>query len=88
LEAHASLVVTDSGGVQEETCILKVPCITLRENTERPETIDIGSNILVGTDPEKILNGTRIMLKRKRDWNVPFGDGTAGKKIIDIIEKG
>jgi UDP-N-acetylglucosamine 2-epimerase (non-hydrolysing) len=87
LEAHAALVATDSGGVQEETCILKVPCITLRENTERPETIDVGSNILVGTDPEKILKGARIMLERKRDWNVPFGDGTAGKKIIEIIKK-
>jgi UDP-N-acetylglucosamine 2-epimerase (non-hydrolysing) len=87
LEANAALVTTDSGGVQEETCILKVPCITLRENTERPETIAVGSNILVGTDPEKILKGARIMLKIKHDWNVPFGDGTAGKRIIEIIKK-
>lgn len=87
LEANAALVATDSGGVQEETCILKVPCVTLRENTERPETIDVKSNILVGTNPEKILKGTRIMLGRKRDWTVPFGAGTAGKKIIEIIKK-
>ena len=88
LEANAALVATDSGGVQEETCILKVPCVTLRENTERPETIDVGSNILVGTNPEKILKGARIMFERKRNWAVPFGDGTAGKKIIEIIKRG
>lgn len=87
LEANAALVATDSGGVQEETCILKVPCVTLRENTERPETIDVKSNILVGTNLEKILKGTRIMLGRKRDWTVPFGTGNAGKKIIEIIKK-
>jgi len=87
LEANAALVATDSGGIQEETCILKVPCITLRENTERPETLETGSNTLVGTDPEKILKGARMMIKIKPDWDIPFGDGTAGKKIIEIIEK-
>lgn len=87
LEANATLVATDSGGIQEETCILKVPCITLRENTERPETIDVGSNILVGTNPEKIFKGARIMLKRKPNWAVPFGDGAAGKKIIQNIKR-
>jgi len=87
LEANASLVATDSGGVQEEACILKVPCISLRENTERPETVDVGSNILVGISPEKILKGTRIMLNKSRQWIVPFGDGAAGKKIVEIIEK-
>ncbi|MCX6666450.1 MAG: UDP-N-acetylglucosamine 2-epimerase (non-hydrolyzing) [Euryarchaeota archaeon] len=87
LEAQASLIVTDSGGVQEETCVLKVPCVTIRENTERPETLKVGSNILVGTSPEKILKGAEIMLEKKRDWKVPFGNGTAGKKIVDIIEK-
>jgi len=85
LEANARLVLTDSGGVQEETCILKVPCVTLRENTERPETLRVGSNILVGTDPQKILEGVRLMLKRKRSWPNPFGDGSASKKIIDIL---
>jgi len=48
-------VLTDSGGVQEETCILRVPCVTLRDNTERPETLDVGSNVLAGTNPEKLL---------------------------------
>ena len=49
LEANSKLNITDSGGVQEESCILKVPCVTLRDNTERPETLEVGSNILVGT---------------------------------------
>lgn len=87
LEANASLVLTDSGGIQEETCILKVPCVTLRENTERPETIEVGSNILVGTNPEKILKGARVMSERKPNWAVPFGDGTAAKKIIEVIQR-
>ncbi len=84
LEADARLVLTDSGGVQEETCILKVPCVTLRDNTERPETAGVGANVLVGVDPEKILEGTRIMMGRKRGWENPFGDGRAGERIVEI----
>jgi len=86
LEANAKLVLTDSGGVQEETCILKVPCVTLRENTERPETIEVGSNILVGTETRKILNGVKKMLNTKRNWKNPFGDGKAGEKIVNILK--
>jgi UDP-N-acetylglucosamine 2-epimerase (non-hydrolysing) len=84
LEADARLVLTDSGGVQEETCILKVPCVTLRDNTERPETAMVGANVLVGVDPEKILEGARMMMERKRDWENPFGDGRAGERIVEI----
>lgn len=86
LESKAKLVLTDSGGVQEETCILGVPCITLRDNTERPETLDVGSNILVGTNPEKILEASKISYAHKKTWVNPFGDGTTGKKIIKILE--
>jgi len=86
LEKNAKLVFTDSGGVQEETCILKVPCITLRDNTERPETIEVGSNILAGTDPRMILKYTKRMLRRKNNWANPFGDGNAGKRIIEILK--
>ena len=87
LEANALLVATDSGGIQEETCILKTPCITMRENTERPETVNIGSNVLVGTNPKNILKGAKMMIKIKPNWKNPFGNGTAGKKIIKILEK-
>lgn len=86
LEANARLVLTDSGGVQEETCILGVPCVTLRDNTERPETIEVGSNILAGALPDKILEYSRIMLGSENSWRNPFGDGKAGERIIDILE--
>ena len=85
LEADARLVLTDSGGVQEESCILKVPCVTLRDNTERPETAEVGANVLVGGDPERILEGARVMIGRERDWENPFGDGMAGERIVGII---
>ena len=86
LEANAKLVLTDSGGVQEETCILKVPCVTLRDNTERPETLDVGSNVLTGVNLNKILEGVKKMLDKERDWKNPFGDGKAGSRIIKILE--
>ena len=85
LEANAKLVLTDSGGVQEETCILKVPCVTLRDNTERPETLDVGSNVLVGVNQDRILEGVKKMLSKERDWKNPFGDGCAGVKIVEIL---
>jgi UDP-N-acetylglucosamine 2-epimerase (non-hydrolysing) len=86
LEANAKLVLTDSGGVQEETCILKVPCVTLRDNTERPETIDVGSNILAGTNQDKISNSVKFMLSKERNWMNPFGDGKSGRRIIKILD--
>jgi len=87
LEANAKLVLTDSGGVQEETCILKVPCVTLRENTERPETIDVGSNIIAGIKAENILDAAINMMNRDRNWANPFGDGDASTQIINILIK-
>ena len=87
LEANARLILTDSGGVQEETCILGVPCVTLRDNTERPETLEVGSNVLVGTKPERILEGVKIMLNRENNWRNPFGDGRAGERIIRILQE-
>lgn len=87
LESRARMVLTDSGGVQEEACILKVPCATLRDNTERPETLEVGANMLVGTSPERIIEGVKEMLGRRTDWPNPFGDGTAGKRIINILEE-
>jgi len=85
LEDKAALVLTDSGGVQEETCILRVPCVTLRENTERPETLEVGGNLLAGTNSEMILNCVDRMLSAKKDWPNPFGDGHSGARIAEII---
>jgi len=86
LESKARLVLTDSGGVQEETCILKVPCVTLRDNTERSETLEVGSNILAGTNAETILNAVKEMIGRENNWKNPFGDRNAGKRIVEILQ--
>jgi len=89
LQAHAACVLTDSGGLQEESCILGTPCVTLRENTERPETVEVGANMLVGTSPEQIQEAVRTMMARPRgEWENPFGDGTAGDRIVGLCERG
>jgi UDP-N-acetylglucosamine 2-epimerase (non-hydrolysing) len=85
LESCAKLVLTDSGGVQEETCILKVPCVTLRENTERPETLEVESNILAGTDPDLILECARKMVEKEGRWRNPFGRGDSAERILNVI---
>lgn len=82
---NAKLILTDSGGIQEEGCILKTPCVTIRENTERPETVKVGSNIVAGTNAEGILNSVRIMMTRDRSWSNPFGDGKTSKRMVEII---
>ena len=81
---NAELVITDSGGIQEETTFLNIPCVTLRENTERPVTVDIGSNYLIGTDPKKILEiVNQILSGQGKKATVPkYWDGKAGKRII------
>jgi len=88
LESKAKLILTDSGGVQEEACILRVPCVTLRYNTERPETIEVGANVLAGTDPHTIVEKVKFMLNKKCDWDNPFGDGKAGSRIVRILLEG
>ena len=86
LMKHAALVVTDSGGIQEETTILGVPCVTVRENTERPITVDSGTNTIAGTKTDTIKDAIRRQLGRKRDDSVPkYWDGRAGTRIIDIL---
>lgn len=85
LELNTALVLTDSGGVQEESCILRVPCITLRNNTERPETLEVGSNILSGVNPEAIVNSVKKILSKERDWQNPFGDGQASIRIVEAL---
>jgi UDP-N-acetylglucosamine 2-epimerase (non-hydrolysing) len=87
MESGADLIITDSGGVQEEACILNVPCVTVRDNTERQETVEIGANILAGAAPEKILACAKEMLNRKKIWKQPYGDGHTAEEIIGIIKK-
>lgn len=83
----AKLVLTDSGGLQEEACILGVPCITLRENTERPETVHVGANVVAGKKEQAILSAVQKMLKSKRDWLNPFGENVS-EKILSILVSG
>jgi UDP-N-acetylglucosamine 2-epimerase (non-hydrolysing) len=85
LMKNAKLVLTDSGGIQEETCIMRVPCVTIRENTERPETVSAGSNIIAGRNSLSIIESAYKMLKRKRMWKNPFGNGKTAQKIVDIL---
>ncbi|MCM1567404.1 MAG: UDP-N-acetylglucosamine 2-epimerase (non-hydrolyzing) [Dehalobacter sp.] len=83
-ESNARLVLTDSGGVQEECCILGVPCVTIRENTERPETVEVGANVIAGFEHDDIIRASRAMSCMDKKWTNPFGDGKSGKMIIDI----
>jgi UDP-N-acetylglucosamine 2-epimerase (non-hydrolysing) len=87
LMTHARFVMTDSGGIQEETTILGVPCLTLRENTERPITVTDGTNILVGTDPQKLLKLCDDAINgRWKQGKIPeLWDGNASRRIIDIL---
>jgi UDP-N-acetylglucosamine 2-epimerase (non-hydrolysing) len=84
LQKNARLVLTDSGGVQEESCIIGVPCVTLRKSTERPETVLAGANMVAGTTPDGIVFAAKKMLNRKKPWKNPFGDGRSAARIVDI----
>ena len=83
-ESTARLILSDSGGVQEEACIMGVPCVTLRDGTERPETITVGANVLAGADPDAIVEKSRVHADAPRGWTHPFGDGRAGERILEI----
>jgi UDP-N-acetylglucosamine 2-epimerase (non-hydrolysing) len=84
---NASVVVTDSGGVQEETTYLQVPCLTLRENTERPVTINLGTNELIPLDARKVANRVSEILNGKKPTGQipPLWDGQSAKRIIDVL---
>lgn len=86
LEDTAAVVLTDSGGVQEEACVLETPCVTLRYSTERPETAFVGANVIAGLDPADVREAARLMLGRPGGWSNPFGDGTAAARILDALE--
>ncbi|OEC93492.1 UDP-N-acetylglucosamine 2-epimerase [Methanosarcina sp. A14] len=81
IESGARMILTDSGGVQEESCILKVPCVTLRDNTERPETVDVGANI-VAESGENIIECTKKMLESNLEWENPYGEGNAAELTL------
>ncbi len=85
MEKYAKVILTDSGGIQEEACILHVPCVTLRNNTERPETTEAKSNVLVGNREDNVIKGVKKMINSDRVWKNPFGYGNSAKIIIDIL---
>lgn len=87
LVKHAMAVITDSGGITEETTVMRIPCMTLRNNTERPETVDIGTNELIGTDPANLLPAFQKLFSG--NWKkgaVPqLWDGKTGKRIVEKL---
>jgi UDP-N-acetylglucosamine 2-epimerase (non-hydrolysing) len=86
LMKHAAIVVTDSGGIQEETTCLGIPCVTVRENTERPVTVESGTNVVAGTKKEKVREAIRRQLRRKSGAAMPKNwDGRAAARIVDIL---
>ena len=86
LEKNARLILTDSGGVQEEACILGVPCVTVRISTERPETVAAGANRIAGVSEEGIVEAGREMMDREPgSWANPLGDGHAAGRIADVL---
>ena len=85
LHRNAALVLTDSGGVQEEACALRVPCVILRETTERPEAVHVGAARIAGVSSEQILHATRELFGNRGSWQNPFGDGKAGERIAALV---
>jgi len=86
LMKHAAVVVTDSGGIQEETTCLGVPCVTVRENTERPVTVTRGTNIIAGTSPAKIREAIRMQLQSPKSGQAPEKwDGRAAERIVETL---
>jgi len=89
LMEKARLVLTDSGGIQEETTVLGIPCLTLRKNTERPVTVELGTNVLVGMDTEKIVaESFKILAGQSKEGSIPpLWDGKAAHRIVEILEQ-
>ena len=89
LVQHAKGVITDSGGITEETSVMNVPCVTLRDNTERAETIQLGTNELVGTDPAKLKPYLEKIMANtwKQYQGIPLWDGNTATRIVSILEK-
>jgi UDP-N-acetylglucosamine 2-epimerase (non-hydrolysing) len=86
-ERCATCVLTDSGTVQEECCILGVPCVTLRDTTERPETIECGSNILSGVEPDNVLRCVKLAIERRGKWTPPaeYMRDNVSDTVVNIV---
>ena len=89
LVKHAMGVITDSGGITEETTVMGVPCLTLRDNTERPETVRVGTNTLVGTNPDNVAPALARLLdgRWKRGRTPAKWDGKASERVVRILER-
>lgn len=87
LESRASLVMSDSGGIQEESCILGVPCVTLRTTTERPETVQVGANTIAGIERRGIVRSAKRMARARSQWKNPYGDGHAAERMLAILRR-
>jgi UDP-N-acetylglucosamine 2-epimerase (non-hydrolysing) len=87
LEAEARAVVTDSGGVQEETSALGVPCFTIRDSTERPVTVELGTNTVLGARPGRIAEVAHLLADPKRGGPIPFWDGEAGRRAAEAVAR-
>jgi UDP-N-acetylglucosamine 2-epimerase (non-hydrolysing) len=84
-EQNAALIISDSGTVQEEACILQIPCVVTRMSTERPETIEVGGCILTGMEPDHIVKAAQQLIHTDRTWQHTLGDGRTSERIIDHI---
>jgi UDP-N-acetylglucosamine 2-epimerase (non-hydrolysing) len=88
LSSKARLVLTDSGGLQEETTVLGIPCVTLRETTERPITVEMGTNIVAGTNPQRIIEAALAVLDGPKPENTsvpPLWDGHTAERILSAL---
>ena len=87
---NCKFVITDSGGITEEATVLNIPCLTLREETERPITVSQGTNILVGGDPDKLIKESLLILNGKiKKGSIPlYWDGKTSRRIVDVIKGG
>jgi UDP-N-acetylglucosamine 2-epimerase (non-hydrolysing) len=86
LEMNALCLISDSGTLQEEGCILGVPCVVIRMSTERPETVVLGSSIVAGLEPANVLRSIETFMNENRKWKHPYGDGHTADRVVDVLK--
>jgi UDP-N-acetylglucosamine 2-epimerase (non-hydrolysing) len=86
LEMNALTLISDSGTVQEEGCILGVPCVVIRISTERPETVVLGSSIIAGLEPANVIRSIETFISERRKWDHPYGDGHTADRVADVLK--